>query len=370
MATYNWQQSDWPNFTYNLSGLEDELFSIAEKVGRVTGKWQALPEDTQQEAVINMMVAEAIKTSEIEGEYLSRKDVLSSIRKNLGLHGETEYIKDRRAAGVAELMIDVRNTCDEPITKEKLFSWHRMLLEGSEGFKVGVWRTHKESMQVVSGAIGKEIVHYEAPPSSRVPQEMQQFITWFNDSAPEGKKGIRLAPVRSAIAHLYFETIHPFEDGNGRIGRAVAEKALSQGIGRPVLLSLSETIESNKRDYYDALKKAQRSNEVTDWVQYFVQTVLDAQSQAEELVDFTLLKAKFFDRYRDQLNDRQLKVINRMLDEGPDGFEGGMNARKYINITKTSKATATRDMQHLMEIGAFKRLGKAGGRSTRYQVNL
>lgn len=370
MATYNWQQSDWPNFTYSLRGLEDELFSFAEKVGRVTGKWQALPKDTQQEAVINMMVAEAIKTSEIEGEYLSRNDVLTSIRKNLGIHSETEYIKDRRAAGVAELMIDVRNTYDKPLTKEKLFSWHRMLLEDSEGIKLGAWRTHKEPMQVVSGAVGKETVHYEAPPSSRVPQEMQQFITWFNDSAPEGRKEMKQAPIRSAIAHLYFENIHPFEDGNGRIGRAIAEKALSQGIDRPALLSLSDTIESNKRDYYDALKKAQRSNEVTGWIHYFVKTVLDAQSRAEEMVDFTLQKAKFFDRFRNQLNERQRKVINRMLDEGPDGFEGGMNARKYVNITKKSKATATRDMQHLMEIGAFKRLGKAGGRSTRYQVNL
>jgi Fic family protein len=370
MKTYNWQQNDWPDFTWSLSGLEDELFSFAEKVGRVTGKWQALPEDTQQEAVINMMVAEAIKTSEIEGEYLSRNDVLSSIRKNLGLHSETQHIRDRRAAGVAELMIDVRSTYVEPLTKEKLFSWHRMLLGGSEGIRIGAWRTHTEPMQVVSGAIGKETVHYEAPPSSRVPQEMQRFITWFNDSAPDGRKQIRQAPVRSAIAHLYFETIHPFEDGNGRLGRAVAEKALSQGIGRPALLSLSDTIESNKRAYYDALKKAQRSNEVTGWVRYFVETILDAQSRAEDLIDFTLRKAKFFDRFRDQLNERQLKVINRMLDEGPDGFEGGMNARKYVSITKSSKATATRDLQRLMEIGAFKRLGEAGGRSTRYQVDL
>ncbi|TVQ66480.1 MAG: Fic family protein, partial [Balneolaceae bacterium] len=367
---YNWQQSDWPDFTYSLEGLEDDLFEFAEKVGRVTGKWQALPDDAQQEAVIDMMVAEAITTSRIEGEFLSRSDVLSSIRKNLGLHSETESIKDRRAVGAAELMIDVRRTWREPLTNEKLFSWHRMLLKGTEGLTLGAWRTHKEPMQVVSGAFGKETVHYEAPPSSLVPQEMQRFIAWFNDSAPEGRNGIREAPIRSAIAHLYFETIHPFEDGNGRIGRAIAEKALSQGMGRPALLSLSDAIESQKRDYYDALEQAQRSNEVTEWIRYFVRTILDAQSRAEEQIDFTLQKAKFFDRFRDRLNERQRKVINRMLDEGTDGFEGGMNARKYIGITKTSKATATRDMQYLMEIGAFRRSGKAGGRSTRYQVNL
>src|SRR5690625_5045344 len=372
MGTYNWQQSDWRNFTYSLDGLEGELFSFAEKIGRITGKWQSLPEDTQQEAVINMMVAEAVKTSEIEGEYVSRNDVLSSIRRNLGLHDKTEHIKDRRAAGVAELMIAVRNTWQEPLSQETLFTWHKMLLESSQGVMLGTWRTHKEPMQVVSGAMGKEVVHYEAPPSSDVPLEMQRFINWFNNSAPAPAqdKVIQQAPVRSAIAHLYFETIHPFEDGNGRIGRAVAEKALSQGIGRPVLLSLSEAIESNKRDYYEALKKAQRSNEVTGWVHYFVHTILDAQIRAEQLIDFTLQKVRFFDRYKDKLNDRQQKVILRMLEEGPDGFEGGMSARKYVGIAKTSKATATRDMQHLLEIGAFRRLGEAGGRSTRYGVDL
>jgi len=370
MATYNWQQNDWPNFTYSLSGLEEELFSFAEKAGRLTGKWQALPEDTQQETLIQLMVAEAMKTSEIEGEYLSRKDVLSSVRQNLGLHTATELIKDRRAAGVADLMIHVRKTWNEPLTKETLFSWHKMLLESDEKIKVGAWRTDKEPMQVISGPIGKETVHYEAPPSSRVPKEMEKFFNWFNDSAPKGGKGLKEGPVRCAVSHLYFETIHPFDDGNGRIGRAVAEKALSQGVGRPVLLSLSETIKSNKKAYYDSLEKAQRSNEITDWLHYFVETILAAQTHTEKLIDFTLQKAKYFDRYRGRFNERQLKVINRMLDEGPEGFEGGMNARKYVGIAKTSKATATRDLQYLMEIGAFKRLGDSGGRSTRYQVDL
>jgi Fic family protein len=370
MTTYNWQQSDWPDFTYSLEGLEDDLFLFAEKAGRVTGKWQALPDDAQQESVIAMMVAEAIKTSSIEGEFLSRSDVLSSIRKNLGLHSEAKTIKDRRAVGAAELMIDVRRTWYEPLTEEKIFNWHRMLLKGTEGLTLGAWRTHEELMQVVSGALGKQKVHYEAPPSSLVPQEMQRFIAWFNDSAPESRNGIREAPIRSAIAHLYFETIHPFEDGNGRIGRAVAEKALSQGMGRPALLSLSDAIESRKKDYYSALEQAQRSNEITDWIRYFTRTILAAQSRSEEQIDFILRKVKFFDRFRDRLNERQRKVIIRMLDEGPDGFAGGMNARKYIGITKTSKATATRDMQNLVEIGAFRRSGSAGGRSTRYQVDL
>lgn len=368
MTRYNWQQKDWPSFTYTLEGVEDSLFEFAQKTGHMTGVLKALPVDVQQETIIEIMVSEAIKTSEIEGEYLSRQDVLSSIRKNLGLVSSPEYIKDKKAAGIGELMIDVRNTYKEKLTKEILFSWHTMLLPVAKNIQVGKWRTHKEPMQVISGAIGKEKVHYEAPPSPEVPREMKRFIAWFNETAPGGKNEIRKAPVRSAIAHLYFETIHPFEDGNGRIGRAIAEKALSQGIGRPVLLSLSKTIEANKHAYYEALQQAQSSNEITAWIDYFVKTILQAQIDAEEQIDFTLKKVKFFDRFKDQLNDRQLVVIKRMLGEGTGGFEGGMNARKYVSITKASKATATRDLQDLMEKEIFIVIG--GGRSTRYQVNL
>lgn len=370
MSTYNWQQTDWPHFRFSLESVEDELLMFSEKVGRVTGILEALPEETRMEALVDIMLAEAIKTSEIEGEYPNRTDVLSSIRKNLGLHENVGYIKDKSAAGLVELMIDVRNSYKASLTDVKLFAWHKMLLGENKHIEVGKWRTHEDPMQVISGAMSKEKVHYEAPPSSQVPALMKGFIKWFNETAPGGKLEIRKAPVRAAIAHLYFETIHPFEDGNGRIGRAIAEKALSQTIGRPVMLSLSRTIEANKNAYYASLEKAQRSNEITAWMQYFVHTSLVAQTEAEEQIDFTLKKTKFFDRFKSQLNDRQLTAIKRMLEEGPKGFEGGMNARKYIGITKTSKATATRDMQQLMEIGAFVLAGKAGGRSTSYIVNL
>ena len=265
-------------------------------------------------------------------------------------------------------MVDVRKSYAEELTEDKLFAWHRMLMKGSKRVKAGVWRTHEEPMQVVSGPIGKEKIHYEAPPSSQVPEEMAQFISWFNETGPGGKKEIKKLAARSAIAHLYFETIHPFEDGNGRIGRALSEKALSQHIGRPVLLSLSRTIEENRNDYYDALQDGQRSNEITSWITYFVNTVLQAQIQAEEQIEFTLKKAKFFDRFEDTLNERQLRVIRRMLEDSPKGFKGGMSAKKYIAITKASKATATRDLQDLVEKGVFTPTG--GGRSTRYEVNL
>jgi len=365
---YNWQQPDWPNFRYNLSEVEDMLFGFAELTGHVSGMLKALPEAVQLEAMIDMMVAEAIKTSEIEGEYLSRQDVVSSIRNKLGLDQTPEETKDKMAQGAGELMTDARKTYADALTAEKLFQWHTMLLKEQKQVNVGVWRSHEEPMQVISGALGKEKVHFEAPPSSRIPDEMNKFIQWFNQTAPGGGNEIKKAPVRSAVAHLYFETLHPFEDGNGRIGRVLAEKALSQTLGRPVLLSLSRTIEADKKAYYNALEQAQKSNDITSWVIYFVSVILKSQQQAISLVDFILKKSKFFDRFNNSLNERQIKAVRRMLDAGPEGFEGGMNARKYISITKASKATATRDLQQLLELGAF--IQEGGGRSTRYILNI
>ncbi|MCP5005416.1 MAG: Fic family protein [Planctomycetes bacterium] len=365
---YNWQQTDWPKFKYDLTEVEDLLFSFAERVGRVSGLLKGLPEDAQTETIIDMMVSEAIKTSEIEGEYLSRQDVMSSIRKNLGFDQDIARVKDKKAEGAAELMIDVRKTYAEDLTKEKLFSWHKMIMKGSSGVKAGGWRTHEDPMQVVSGPIGKQKVHYEAPSSKRMPGEMKRFIKWFNETGPGGAKEIKKPAVRSAIAHIYFESIHPFEDGNGRIGRAISEKALSQVVGRPTLLSLSKTIEADRNAYYDALQSAQRSNEITPWINYFVNVILDAQVNAEEQIYFTLKKTKFFDCFQDQLNERQSRVVRRILKEGPKGFEGVMSAKKYIAITHTSKATATRDLKNMVEKGVFIAFG--GGRSTKYKVNL
>jgi len=365
--TYNWQQSDWPEFRYDLSGIEESLFQLAEKTGRASGLLKGLTTDAQLEATIEMMVVEAIKTSAIEGELLSRKDVMSSMRKNLGL--ETGHLTgDKRAQGTAALMLAVRNSFAAPLSEETLFEWHRLIMTGHRYVVAGQWRTHAEPMQVVSGAAGHERVHFEAPPSSHIPIEMARFIQWFNNTAPDGPKAIHKAAVRSALVHLYFESIHPFEDGNGRIGRALSEKALSQGLGRPALLSLSRAIEAKRSDYYDALKEGQQSNNVTSWVTWFVNMVVEAQIQAEELIDFTLKKTRLFDHVRDQLNDRQLQILRRMLEEGPDGFEGGMSTKKYMTITGTSKATATRDLQDLAEKNVLVPTG--GGRSTRYAINL
>jgi Fic family protein len=366
--TYNWQRKDWPKFTYDIKSVEATLFEFAELAGRISGMVEALPEDTKMDVILATLVAEASKSSEIEGEYLSRQDVISSIRHHIGLDPQPLRIKDKRASGISELILDVRKTYRSPLTENKMLHWHRMLMKGNHYIRAGRWRRGDEPMQVVSGAVGKEKVHFEAPPSRIVPKEMKAFINWFNESAPKGKKELQHGPIRAAIAHLYFESIHPFEDGNGRIGRALSEKSLSQDLGSPLMFSISQAIEANKKAYYNALKNAQRSNEITNWLQYFMEMLLQAQKQGEGEVLFVLKKARFFDKFRGQFNERQIKVIGKMLEHGPDGFEGGMNARKYVSLTKSSKATATRDLQDLVEKGAFVVTG--GGRSTSYQVDI
>ncbi len=370
MKTYNWQQPDWPNFHYDLSRIHDTLLVIAEKTGLINGILSHLGEDVQTETMINLMVEEAIKTSEIEGEYISRPDIRSSIKNKLGLNQGITRVHDKRAQGMAELMLDVRHTFKQPLTEEKLFDWHLMLLSASPNpnLRIACWRTHEEPMQVVSGREGRWIVHYEAPPSKDVPEEMNNFTRWFNQTAPGQALEIKYAPVRAAIAHLYFESIHPFEDGNGRIGRAIAEKVLSQGAGYPVMLSLSQAIEADKKAYYAALNLGSRSNEITAWVDYFVHIVLAAYVEVEKQINFVLQKSTYFNRFEDRLNARQLKVIRRMMQAGTKGFEGGMSAKKYMVITETSKATATRDLHDLLVMGALRQIGE--GRSVRYELNI
>jgi Fic family protein len=364
--SYNWQHSDWPDFRFDLVGMEEPLLAFSNHAGRVGGLLEGLPEDLGTEAVLDLMITEAVRTSAIEGENLRRSDVMSSIRNRLGLNSVPQPVDSRLADGAGELMVAVRNSYLDPLSEKTLFSWHEMLLSNSSRLRVGSWREGGDPMQVVSGRLDRPTVHFEAPPSAQVATEMAHFIQWFNDTASGGPKAISHPPVRSALAHLYFESIHPFEDGNGRIGRALSEKALSQGLGSPVVLSLSAAIDAERNAYYDALKAAQRGNEVSEWVRWFVGIVVKAQKDAEAQVRFVLRKFQYFQRYESELNERQLKVVRRMLDAGPEGFIGGMNARKYVSLTGTSKATATRDLQQLVSLGAIVPIG--GGRSTRYEL--
>lgn len=363
---YNWELKTWPNFTFSTKDIEHDLYHFAQQTGEVNALLKSLPDDIRQETLLEMILSEAIKTSEIEGEFLSRRDVMSSIKNNLGLNKTPDVVKDKRASGIADLMIDVRNTFLDELTKDTLWHWHKLLFTGNKYINIGAWRKGDDPMQVVSGGVGNEEVHFEAPPSHRVISEMEAFITWFNATKPQGTKEIKDPVIRAGVAHLYFETIHPFEDGNGRIGRAIAEKTISQTLGRPVMLSLSKAIESNRSAYYQALKNAQRSNEISKWLKYFVTIALQAQLEAKQTIDFTLRKIKVFDLFREKFNDRQKKVLQKMYSFGIDGFEGGMTAKKYISITKTSKATATRDLKELENLGVLMAFGS--GRSVHYKI--
>lgn len=367
--SYNWQQKGWPEFQFSPGILDGFQVKFLLKSGKVSGQFAGISEDQKEQYLVETLLSEAIKTSAIEGEFLSREDVMSSLKKNLGIHEEQpRLVKDPRAKGIAKLMVAMRQTWNEPLIEAVLFSWHEMLMEGNRYVSAGCWRIGAEPMQVVSGGLGKGTVHFEAPPSVTIPDEMNRFIAWFNSTAPDGEKPLRNQIVRAALVHLYFESIHPFEDGNGRIGRVLAEKALHQGLEQPILISLSQVIELKRELYYDQLKQAQRSLQVDDWLRYFGDVVMKAQEKVEEVIEFSLQKTKLFDSYGKELNEREMKALNRMLDEGPDGFEGGMNAKKYISLTGASKATATRDLQHLRDLGIF--VAEGGGRSVRYQVKL
>lgn len=364
---YNWQYKDWPNFTYSTANLSSTGVAFARELGLIGGLITGLNDELKQEALVEVLIAEAIKTSEIEGEYMSREDVMSSIKRNLGLNDDAP-VRDKRATGIAKLMTTVRTDAAEKLSLNMIQHWHQLLMEGFPKISGGEWRKGEEPMQVVSGAYGKETIHYEAPPSSEIPKEMEQFMDWFHRDRFDVKDNIMQALLKAAIAHVYFESIHPFEDGNGRVGRALAEYTLSNTLQSPVLLSISETIEKDKKQYYDALKQAQSGLDLTEWIHYFTQVIVAAQRNARELVEFTVKKAKFFDRFTALLNERELKVIKRMLENGSEGFEGGMTAKKFMAIAKTSKATATRDLQHLHAIGIFNQIG--AGRSVRYELVL
>jgi len=345
----------------------------------LSGGMGQLKDSLQYEAYIDLMVSEAINTSQIEGERLDREDVRSSIKNFLGLSKPPTLVMDPRAEGIAALMVDVRKTFKEALTNEKLFHWHQLVIpEQKDNFlahriQVGRWRTSQDPMQVISGPIGYEKVHYEAPPAHQVEAEMDRFLSWYNDSSPlnPNQKDVLPGPVRSAIAHLWFESIHPFDDGNGRVGRAIAEQALAQDLNRPPLLSLSTIIEKDKNAYYNGLNQASQSNlDITAWVNWFSNSVLLAQREAVQKVDFVLKKSRFWENHQEVgLNKRQVKAIHKVFKAGPDGFEFGLSAKKYMGMTGCSKATATRDLGDLVDKGCLYRLA-GGGRNARYNLNL
>ena len=364
---WNWQQSDWPDFSWEQARLlkAESLFLV--EAGEYAGTAKHLGAEDRERLTVEAMSTEAVTTSEIEGEILDRSSVQSSIRRQLGL--ATDHRKVGAAEqGVSEMMVDLHHTCAEPLSHAMLFRWHRMLTTGRRDLKdAGSYRTHIEPMQVVSGAIHDPKIHFEAPPSASVPAEMSRFIDWFNRSAPGNAEPLP-ALTRAGIAHLYFICIHPFEDGNGRIGRAIAEKVLAQSLGHPTLTALAATILAKRNAYYGALEANNKHQEITPWITWFAATVIEAQRRSIALVDFLIDKTRFLDRLRDQINERQKKALLRMLREGPEGFEGGLSAGKYASITGASPATATRDLADLVAKYALVRSGEQ--RHTRYEIAI
>ncbi|MBY4611002.1 Fic family protein [Rhizobium sp. 9T] len=364
---WNWTHGDWPQFQYDAALLEqfENRFLLAS--GEVIGAIRHVGDDDRKLLRIELLSDEAVKTSEIEGEMLDRLIVQSSLRRQFGLDTDNRPIRPQER-GIAEMMVDVYDSWSTPLDHETLFRWHGMLMTGNRHIgTVGGYRTHEDAMQIVSGRLDRPTIHYEAPPSKQVPAEMAAYVGWFNRSSPKGEVPLP-ALTRAGIGHLYFESIHPFEDGNGRIGRALAEKSLAQNIGQPSLIALAYTIEHGRRTYYDQLERHQRTLDITEWMVYFAETILEAQQTTLNRVAFYISKARFYGQFRGQFNERQEKAIARMFREGPGGFKGGLSAENYISITRTSRATTTRDLHDLVEKGAFRRTGDR--RYTRYALNL
>lgn len=364
---WNWEQPDWPDFTWDAARLARAEQAFLLGAGVVLGVVEHLGETDADAVMVETFTSEALTTSEIEGELLDRESVQSSIRRQLGLSADPA--KSRPAEeGIAELTVACHRTAADPLTHETLFGWHRLLMKGRRDLHdVGRYRTQPEPMQVVSGKVHDPTVHFEAPPSDRVPAEMDRFVDWFNRTAPGGRSPLP-ALTRAGLIHQHFVCIHPFEDGNGRIARALCEKVISQTLGRSTLLALAATILARRREYYDILEASNKRNEVTGWLAWFVGVALEAQQRTHALVEFTLDKTRLLDRLRDQLNERQEKAVLRMLREGPRGFEGGLTASKYIGITGATTATASRDLADLVEKGAFTREGER--KHTRYHLAI
>jgi len=364
---WNWQRPEWPDFTWNPNLLRraEERFLVGG--GMFAGTFAHLGADDKDQLVIEALSSEALTTSEIEGEVLDRASVQWSIRRQLGLAADPRRVKPAEQ-GVAEMIVQLYRSFDEPLTDTMLFDWHRMLMNGRRDIRnIGFYRSHMEPMQIVSGAVYQPKVHFEAPPSADVSREMKRFVKWFNRTAPDGPSPLS-ALTRAGIAHLYFECIHPFEDGNGRVGRAIAEKALAQGLGHPPLTALAMTILAKRKAYYEALERNNTETELTEWLRWFAGVSIEAQRRTSASIEFLLDKTKLLDRLRGELNERQEKALLRVLREGPEGFTGGLSAGNYIRITGASAPTATRDLADMVEKRALVRSGER--RYARYRANV
>ncbi|WP_067222427.1 Fic family protein [Stappia indica] len=365
MATYIHQLDDWPAFRWDHAAVSGPLAAVRHRQGRLTGRMDALGFELRSEAVLETLTADVVKSSEIEGEILERSQVRSSIARRLGMDIGGLPPVDRNVEGVVEMTLDAVGAFDRPLTSERLFGWHAALFptgrSGMLRIAVGRWRDEEAGpMQVVSGPFGREKVHFEAPPASRVAGEMAAFLEWFD--SPD-----TLDPVlRAAIAHLWFVTIHPFEDGNGRIARAIGDMALARSEGSDQrFYSLSSQIRQDRKGYYEILERTQKGDlDITPWLLWFLACLDRALDDSAGILEDVLRKAAFWQALAGEpLGERQRKVLNRLL----DGFDGKLTSSKWAKLTKTSPDTALRDINDLVARGILVR-DPGGGRSTSYSL--
>ena len=358
---WNWELPDWPHFHYDPDKTSQLEKKFLMNVGGALAYLKTIESKEYNCFIVEVLCSEGLESSKIEGEVLDRKSLQSSIQQHFGLKGETNK-QGEKESRMAEILCNVHESFDQPLTHDMLWQWHAILFKDRPIADCGTYRTHTEPMQIVSNRHSHKIF-FEAPPSAILFQEMEKFIAWFNSrNTAEPLLG------RAAIAHVYFESLHPFEDGNGRIGRVLVEKILSQGIGHPVLMAVSKTLENRKKEYYAALEQCNRTLKVQDWVEFFSTAVIRAHEESMHLLYFLIEKSKMMNSLSGNINPRQTKALLRMFLEGPSGFKGGLSAENYIAITKTTKATATRDLADLVTKGALIKTGEL--RYTRYHLNL
>ena len=362
---YLWEQSEWPSLTWDNARLAAQLGQVSRAQGRLIGKMEDLGFDLRREAHLNTLTEDVVRSSEIEGEKLDNEAVRSSLARRLGMDIGALAPADRNVEGVVEMMLDATSCYAEPLTVERLFGWHAALFptghSGMHKILVGQWRDDASGpMQVVSGPIGHRKVHYEAPPAARVPVEMERFLAWF--AAPGD-----IDPLLTAgLAHLWFVTVHPFDDGNGRIARAIGDLALARSEQSPQrFYSMSAQIRRERDTYYTQLERTQKGGlDITSWQEWFFACLQRAIEGSGATLVRVLDKARFWDRYAQaSLNERQVKVLNRLL----DGFEGKLTTTKWAQLAKCSQDTAYRDTLDLIERGALRK-DPGGGRSTSYSL--
>jgi Fic family protein len=362
---YIYERSTWPRFTWKRDRIAALLADVRHRQGRLVGNMEALGFKLRQDAVLQTLTVDVLKSSEIEGESLDTQQVRSSVARRLGMDIGALRPADRHVEGIVEMMLDATRHYDQPLTDERLFAWHASLFptgrSGMAKIRAGAWRDDKAGpMQVVSGPFGKERVHYQAPPAKRIAGDMSAFLSWFNADAG-------MDPVlKAGLAHFWFVTIHPFGDGNGRMARAIADLALARSESSPQrFYSMSAQIRQERAAYYDILERVQQGDmDITPWLEWFLECLARAIAGAQTTLAAVLAKARFWEAIADvTINDRQRLVLNRLL----DGFEGKLKTSKYAKLAKCSQDTALRDILYLVERRVLAR-SEQGGRSTSYEL--